>query len=382
MLLSIIIISYNTKELLEQCLESIVKSLTNSNSETNRHPDENQDHPNGSKTILNQVQNDDSGKSVKNKAPNISYEIIVVDNNSTDGTREYLEKLLALRVKQIKEKRNVVAKGARNISANANETNKLKINFSEANFSPALAGRVSQFPNIKVILNNNNLGFAKAVNQGIRESKGKYILLLNSDIKVLPEAIKKLINFARKREDAGIVVPKLLSKDGKTSQASCYKLPTVRGALNEYWFGKKGSYEKYLPRGGNPVKVEAAVGAAMLIPKAVIDVVGLLDEKYFMYFEDLDYCHRVSQNGLAVYYLPQAKMIHHHGQSGKKTPIKVSNYLTESSKKFNGFLKYNLISMIIKLSRLRKISFLFLTVLTALITAICLLLWLLFLRRN
>ena len=248
--------------------------------------------------------------------------------------------------------------------------------------SKLLKGYKAKSLSFKVIFNKENLGFAKAVNQGIKKSKGKYILLLNSDIKVLSGTIEELISFARKRKDAGIVAPKLLNKDGKTSQASCYKLPTIKGAINEYWFGKKGSYEKYLPRGGNPVKVEAAIGAAMLIPKAVIDVVGLLDEKYFMYFEDLDYCRRVSQNGLAVYYLPQTRVIHHHGASGKKTPSKVSCYLVKSSKKFNGFLKYDLIFIIIKLSRLRKIPFLFLMMSTALLTVICLLLWLLVLKRN
>jgi len=282
-ILSIIIISYNTKKLLEECIESIIKSLANP----------------------------------KHQASSISYEIIVVDNNSQDDSVKMLKDL------------------------------KLKLENS-----------------LKVIVNNDNLGFAKAVNQGIKESRGEYILLLNSDIKVLPGTIKELISFAQKRKDAGIVAPKLLNKNGKTSQASCYKLPTIRGAINEYWFGKKGSYEKYLPRGGNPVRVEAVIGAAMLLPKTVIDVVGLLNEKYFMYFEDLVYCRRVSQNGLAVYYLPQIRVIHHHGASGKKTPPKMSRYLVKSSKKFNGFLKYSLISTIIKLSRLRKIPFLFLMMLT------------------
>jgi len=292
-LLSIIIVSYNTKELLEECIESVVKSS-------------------------------------KHQASSASYEIIVVDNNSKDGTREYLEKLQNSKTQKFKK---------------------------------------HQTSNIKVILNNRNLGFAKAVNQGIKKSKGKYILLLNSDIKVLPGTIKELINFVQKRKDAGIVAPKLLNKDGKASQASCYKLPTIRGAINEYWFGKKGSYEKYLPRGGNPVKVEAVIGAAMLIPKAVIDVVGLLDEKYFMYFEDLDYCRRVDQNGLAVYYLPQVKVIHHHGASGKKIPSKVSHYLVKSSKKFNGFLKYNLLKLIIYFSQIKNLLPFFLLILGCLFWA-------------
>ncbi|MBP8591498.1 hypothetical protein KBI33_03505, partial [Candidatus Shapirobacteria bacterium] len=124
--------------------------------------------------------------------------------------------------------------------------------------------------------------------------------------------------------------------------------------IKEYWLGQKGAFGKYLPRGGNPVKVEAVVGAAMLIPRAVYDVVGEFDEKYFMYYEDLDYCRRVGKAGFAVYYLPTAKIIHHHGQSGKKEPQKVNRYLVESSKKFHGFLKHFLLNAAIRLGQAKK----------------------------
>jgi len=236
-------------------------------------------------------------------------------------------------------------------------------------------------PFIKTIFNKENLGFAKANNQGIKIAKGEYILLLNSDTKILPGAVEKMINFAKNKKDAGIVAPKLLNGDGKTSQASCYHFPTVGRAIKEYWFGQKGVYEKYLPRGGNPVKVESVVGAAMLIPREVLNVVGLLDEKYFFYFEDLDYCQRVARSGFEVYYLPAAKIIHYGGQSGKRKPSRVNKYLVESSKKFNGLLKYFLIFVIIKLSRLAKIKFFLLLLATTLLTVICLWRWLFSLKK-
>ena len=314
MLLSIIIVSYNTKDLLKQCLDSIIKSLT--------------DYP----LIDNKQQTSSKRVTARDQASSFSYEIIIVDNNSQDGTKEFLKEYQ------------------------------------------------KTHPFIKTIFNKENLGFAKAVNQGVKKSGGKYILLLNSDINVLPGAIEKLISFAEQKKDVGVVAPKLLNADG-TPQASCYHLPTIKRAIDEYWRGKRGAYEKYLPRGGNPVKVEAVVGAAMLIPRVVIDVVGLLDEKYFMYFEDLDYCQRIRKNGFSVYYLPSARLIHHHGASGKGKPKKMNHYLVESSKKFNGALKYYLISVIIRLSRLTKIRFFLLLLVTALLTVICLRQWLFSLKK-
>ena len=299
MLLSIIIVSYNTKDLLKQCLDSIIKSLT--------------DYP----LIDNKQQTSSKRVTARDQASSFSYEIIIVDNNSQDGTKEFLKEYQ------------------------------------------------KTHPFIKTIFNKENLGFAKAVNQGVKKSRGKYILLLNSDINVLPGAIEKLISFAEQKKDVGVVAPKLLNSD-KTPQPSCYHLPTIKRAIDEYWRGKRGAYEKYLPRGGNPVKVEAVVGAAMLIPRVVIDVVGLLDEKYFMYFEDLDYCQRIRKNGFSVYYLPSARLIHHHGASGKGKHKKMNRYLVESSKKFNGILKYNLLKLIISLSNIKKFIFIFFLILIAL----------------
>ena len=136
----------------------------------------------------------------------------------------------------------------------------------------------------------------------------------------------------------------------KNLQPSCYRLPTIK-AIKEYGWGKKRW--KIFPRGGNPVKPEIVVGAAMLI-RAVYDVVGEFDEKYFMYYEDLDYCRRVREAGFAVYYLPTAKIIHYHGQSGHKEPQKVNRYLIESSKKYHGRLKHFFLNAIIRLGQAKK----------------------------
>ena len=301
MILSIIIVSYNTKELLEQCLESIAKSL-----DSKRGP--------GSANSEGREQ-----LSLSN------LEVIIVDNNSADGTQEYLKQLTI-------------------------KSPKLKVKNSKKETSPKL-----QIPNLKIILNKNNAGFARAVNQGTKRAIGKYFLLLNSDIRVLPGSIEKLIELMDKKKDAGLVAPKLLNKDGKTSQASCYNLPTVGRAIQEFWFKKSGAFEKYLPRGGQPISVEAVVGAAMLIPKSTIDLIGDFDEKFFMYYEDLDFCRKIKKAGLKAYYFPQAKMVHHHGASGQKEPQRVNRYLVESSRKYHGSIKNRLINFLIRASSYQRL---------------------------
>lgn len=251
---AIIIVNYNTKTLLRQCLRSIT-----------------------------------------------NYEIIVVDNGSTDGSQECL--------KRIKESKN---------------------------------------QRIKVLFNKENLGFAKAVNQALRQAQGEYILLLNPDIKVKKNALKKLIKFAKNHPEAGIIGARLLNPDG-TTQGSCFPKLSIANAIKEFWLGQKGVFEKYAPRTQKPVEVEAVVGACMLIAKKVIEKVGFFDERYFLYFEDLDYCRRVKKSGWKVYYLPEAEFIHDHGAAGKDLPV--SDWLKNSSKIYHGKVKYYLLTFIIWLGQ-------------------------------
>jgi GT2 family glycosyltransferase len=256
MKLSIIIVNFNTKEFLKKCLESIYQYIDIS-----------------------------------------TYEIIVVDNGSIDGS-----------AKMVKE----------------------------------------EFPKVKLIENSKNLGFAKAVNQGIRKAKGEYIFLLNPDTEIKRGTLKKLIEFAGKNPDAGVIGAKLLNPNSSI-QSSVYHFPTIWRAIKEFWFGQRGAYEKYAPAGMEPVEVDAVTGAAMLIPRKTIEKIGLFDERYFMYFEDLDYCRRVKKAGLKVYYLPEARIIHHHGKSGLS--VHVYSYLVSSSKIYNGIIKYYLLTFIIWLGQ-------------------------------
>ena len=250
--LSIIIVNFNTKELLLRCLHSIFQSK-----------------------------------------PKIKYEVIVVDNASTDGSLESL-----------------------------------------SNFQVPTT-------NFQLIRNRKNLGFAKANNQAIKRAKAEFILLLNSDTEVEKGAIDQLYYFAKKTTDAGVVGAKLLDPDGKV-QPSVFRLPTISRAIKQYWLGEKGLLNKYAPELNKPQEVEAVVGAAFLITPEARKRVGLLDERYFVYFEDLDYCRRIKKAGLKVYYLPAAKIIHQHGASGGDMKLLIS-----SSKIYHGQLRHLVINFII-----------------------------------
>ncbi len=196
---------------------------------------------------------------------------------------------------------------------------------------------------LMVIKNKKNLGFAKANNQGIKFAKGRYIFLLNSDTEVTEGSISKLYEFAKTNKKIGAVVPKLLNSDGSV-QASVFTLPTILNAIKQYWFGQKLLLEKDQLNINYNQKtlVEVAVMAAFMITPICLKKVGNLNEKYYLYFEDLDYCKRIKEARLKIYYLPESEIIHYKGASGGTNKL-----LTESSKKYHGLLKYYIYTLII-----------------------------------
>ena len=205
---------------------------------------------------------------------------------------------------------------------------------------------------IQIIENKGNLGYAKANNQGIEKTGGKYILLLNSDTIVKKGALGKLMKFAQKNLDAGVVGPKLLNIDGSL-QPSCFNFPTIRNAIKEYWLGDKGLFEKFAPTGEKPAEVDAVVGAAFLISPKALKKVGMLDERYFAYFEDIDYCRQTWKKGLKVYYLPTSEIIHYHGATFKKMSPEKDRWkrLIPGSKIYHGIAKHYILTAIIWLGQ-------------------------------
>src|SRR5258708_4283169 len=195
-----------------------------------------------------------------------------------------------------------------------------------------------------IVIDNSidNIGFEKAKNKGIKKAKGRYILLVNSDTIVKKGGRDKLYDFAKIHDDAGVVAPKLLNTDGSI-QPSVFRFPTIAKAIEQYFFGKKNLLDKYIPE---TQTVEVAVMAAFLITPKAIEQVGLLNEKYFMYFEDFDYCRRVAKAGLKIYYLPTAEIIHIHGASGGNI-----KYLQQSAKKYHGFVGYYIYTSVLWLGQ-------------------------------
>src|SRR5688572_2018457 len=156
----------------------------------------------------------------------------------------------------------------------------------------------------KVVASKNNQGFSKGVNQGLNKASGEYIFLLNPDTRVVGNCIRTLYDFAVKSSPLGAVVPKLLDINGK-QQPSVYKFPTIWNAIKKDFFFSKKSFGKYLPE-NKLQKVEVAVMAAFMMPRSTIKKVGGLDERFFLYYEDVEFCRRLKKFGLPIYYLPTA----------------------------------------------------------------------------
>jgi len=202
--------------------------------------------------------------------------------------------------------------------------------------------------NFTAIFNKTNTGYGKANNQGLKLAKGEYKMLLNNDTVIHKNALENLIEFAESTPDAGVVGSRLLNMDGSL-QSSCYHFPTIRNAILEYWLGKKGNFEKFAPKGKKPVTVDSVVGAAFLITPKAQKRVGNLDEKYFAYFEDIDYCRQTWKQGLKVYYLPESVITHYHGATFKKLAVQKDRWkrLIPSSKIYHGIVKHYVIHVIL-----------------------------------
>lgn len=236
--ISIVIVNYNVKAFLKQCLFSIQKAKKN-----------------------------------------LIVETFVVDNNSIDGSVEMLRK---------------------------------------------------EFPNIYLIANQGNVGFAKACNQAIKKAKGDFILLLNPDTVIREDSLTSCLHFMSNNENAGSLGVKMINGKGEFLPESKRSLPTAKSAFykifglstlfpNSKIFGK---YQlKYLNK-DETHEVEVLSGAFMFIRKSVLDKIGYLDESFFMYGEDIDLSYRIIKAGYKNYYFSGTTIIHYKGESTKKASIK------------------------------------------------------------
>lgn len=198
--------------------------------------------------------------------------------------------------------------------------------------------------NIVFIKSGTNLGFAKACNLAAQKANGEYLFFLNPDTKVFDRSIQKLLDFYEKTPDAGIVAPKIFQDDHHI-QPSVRKFPSVFGAIREYYLGVKNVFDAYIPDSEDPIAVETVVGAAMLIRKDLFEKIGGFDEKYFMYYEDIDLCKKVHNLGLKVYYVPDSAIYHKVGGSVSNQK---SEWIKQSARKYHGVLGEFLLYLVLR----------------------------------
>ncbi|MCK4326613.1 glycosyltransferase family 2 protein [bacterium] len=212
--------------------------------------------------------------SIYGREANTDFEVFVVDNNSNDNSAELVER---------------------------------------------------EFPQVKIIKNKLNLGFSKGCNQGIQKSKGGYILLLNPDTIIKSHALEDMVGFMKREPDCGIVGPQIMDSDG-TIQLSCRSFPSFRNALfNRYSLFTRLFPNNRFSRGyllsdwdHNQIReVDWVSGACMMVRRQALDNIGLLDERFFMYCEDVDLCYRMKEQGWKVYYLPEVRITHCIGESSQ-----------------------------------------------------------------
>jgi N-acetylglucosaminyl-diphospho-decaprenol L-rhamnosyltransferase len=181
------------------------------------------------------------------------------------------------------------------------------------------------YPEIKFFPFKKNVGFQTLVKKGIQESVGKYVLLLNGDILVTKESVEKLLNYMKENAQVGIAGPQLLNFNG-TLQYSCfryYKPVTIlyrRTFLKKLGFSQK-HLDWFLMRDYNhkgPKEVDWLMGSALMVSRDAVNKVGLMDPRFFMYMEDVDWCRRFWENGYKVIYFPDSRMHHYHGKGSAK----------------------------------------------------------------
>lgn len=234
MKLSVIIVNYNVKYFLEQCLFSVYKALSG-----------------------------------------LEAEVLVVDNNSVDGSEVMVR---------------------------------------------------SRFPDIKLIVNQENVGFAKANNQALAMAQGEYVLLLNPDTVLEESTLVQCLAFMDAHQDAGALGPKMIDGKGRFLPESKRGLPTPEVAFYKIFgltrlFPKSKKFGRYYlghTSCEEVQEIEILTGAFMFIRRAVFDKTGFLDETYFMYGEDIDLSYRISKAGYKLYYFPETSIIHYKGESTKK----------------------------------------------------------------
>ncbi|MFL0376183.1 glycosyltransferase family 2 protein [Paenibacillus amylolyticus] len=188
------------------------------------------------------------------------------------------------------------------------------------------------YPDVQLIANQNNTGFAVANNQGMEVAKGRYVLLLNSDTVIQPDTLHTMIYCMDRHPEMGASGCKVILPDGSLDKACKRGFPTPsasfyyafgisrlfpdRPKFNQYQMGHLSPDDEY--------PVDCLVGAFMLVRRETIDQVGGLDETFFMYGEDIDWCYRIKEAGWGIFYYPRTYIVHYKGGSARRKPLKIT----------------------------------------------------------
>ena len=199
---------------------------------------------------------------------------------------------------------------------------------------------------VATVANPANVGMGAGNNVGILRSKGEYVLVLNPDTELAPDAIRRMISHLKLHTAVGVVGPKLLYPDG-TLQPSCFRFPGLfLPLLRRTFFGRiaRERLDRFMMADCDlsaTRNVDWLMGSCLMVPRRVLDRVGLFDERFFMYFEDTDLCRRINAAGLAATYLPSAVVTHHHGRASAKERWFLSPFINKMSRiHIASWLKY------------------------------------------
>lgn len=185
----------------------------------------------------------------------------------------------------------------------------------------------SAFPDVRIYEMEQNRGFAAGMNFGMRHANGRYMLLMNPDVQVEPNTMQKLLAFLHHEPTVALVGPKLINRDGST-QLSCFRFPSFlvplyrRSPLGRAWFART-KLRRYLMSTWDHLEnrpVDWVLGACMMVRRSALERVGMMDERFFLYFEDTDWCRRFWRSGYRVYYLADAHVLHHHRRLSAESP--------------------------------------------------------------
>jgi len=202
-----------------------------------------------------------------------------------------------------------------------------------------------EFPWVRLIASGENLGYARGNNQGVAGAGGRYLLILNPDTEIVGDSLVMMIRYLEEHPAVGVVGPQLCNPDG-TLQPSRRRFPTLATAfcestLLQQWFPSNRFARRYYldDRPADTTQaVDWLVGAALMIRRETWRQVGPLDEDFFMYFEELDWCRRCRMAGWEIHYLPAAQIIHHEGKSSEQ--VVAARTIRFQRSKIHYFRKY------------------------------------------